>query len=302
MFKYFFSSLVFVTLMLSVSTSKALTDQEILAMNLYQLEELDTKKLERSQRKIVRKRLKDKTLAMDSCEALKTSYYEMPYQDLMSEGARINSKTQKKLYDKIYETRTTYEELKRQNKPRFSVELDEFSGTTKFKTSIASPVNLTEGDCPKLKKARAWKSRAGSQLSFFRGSIMKDGSNFLQIYFQRTSYSDDAMSQYYGIRGAIPKSLGIQKDVTSIDLDYSVGSYLTTYYMDFAITITSDELETIFENGDDEVIKIYSNAGDFLMTVERESIEAFYNGMKNDQKIASHFFFGDEGSLDDLDI
>lgn len=266
--------------------AEAFTDEELKNMSLYELETLKKNQIQKSQKKLLKTLLKDQKKEIESCELLVESYYAMPYEDFVNEQKHIKSKTQKKLYKKITKTRKKYEQLKNENTPKFTFNIDEFSKEANFRTSFEHPVILSKGQCPNLKGA--FTRLDYSNQSFLRGSILSANSTFLQIYFRYIT-SEKAIKQYYGIKKAILKSTGDIKKVTPIDLDYSVGEYSTLYTMDFGISISFAELENLAGKNTKEEFKIYSNAGDFILKVPSESFVTFYEGIKNNKMLADQF-------------
>lgn len=272
--------------------AEAFTDEELINMSLYELETLKKNQLQKSQKKLVKTLLKDQKKEIESCEFLLESYYAMPYEDFINEQKFIKSKTQKKLYKKIAKIRKKYLKLKSQNSPKFRIYEDEFSGTIKFKTNRVKPIILSKGDCPNLKGAFA-KLNYSSNDAFLRGSLNKDASYYLQIYITYKTYNEDAFKQYYGIRKAISKSTGQEMKIIPIDVDYKISESgfdtVTRYTMEFGIKITIDELAAFASNKKDEKIKIYSNAGDFIVEVTKDSFSSFYRGIRDNKILRNRF-------------
>jgi hypothetical protein len=274
--------------------TQAYTDDELRNLSLYDLEELTKTQIEKSQRKLVRTLLKSKTKATASCEVIREDYYSMPYQEFLRIGDSIQSKSKKKIYTRIAEIRAIHEVLLEENSPDFILEVDEFSGTMEFRTKFFNPVSLSKGDCPKLKGAYARASNVGrnfhSEKSSLKGQILEDGSSSLEINFKQTTRYTNASEQFFGIRGAISKSLGNRMKVSIDNFTSTTNGPFPIHFMDFSVSIDIDELETFYENDADEEFKIFSHDADFVMTLKKSTIRSFYDGLKGNEKILKHFY------------
>lgn len=254
------------------------TDKELQGLSLYELEVLKENQIEKSQRKLIRALRKDKTKAIESCEALKEEYYDMPYNDFVKAAVNIESKSQRKLYSKISKNRKRYNEILKLTDPTFSVKVDEFSGKMEFETRLVKQAALSKGDCPRLKGAAAWV-KTGSDVGLLRGAILDEKISYIQVYFQYISDDPDASDQYYGISQAIAKNLG-ERPVRKIDLDYEINTYSTRSWMNFTIGLSLHDLEQLYLGGGDEKFKIYSRGGNFVVSLRERTIKSFYDGLK----------------------
>mgnify|MGYP001328853073 CR=1 FL=1 len=265
---------------------RGFSEAELQGMDIYQLEVLKSKSLSKENKKIVRALLKNKDKIYNSCLIARDKFYSMPLNEFRDEGKRINSKSLRALYKKISKTKERYEELREQYKVKFSVEFDEYSKNTNFRTNMVSRVILEKGVCPSL-RGRSAKAIAETTNIFLRGFVIGGKSTVMQVYITTENFSDDGVKHYFGITSAASKSLGRLK-TTLIDIDYDISEYFDSYTYQYAVTLDFDKLKTLYENNVDEVLKIYSSSGpDVLVTIPFNQIKIFYEGIKSDTNIYS---------------